>query len=452
MTSRSPSSDPAAIELASDGFRVQFFRTGDGRYRFMTDGASLPNVLVGGGLDLAADTVGADADGLKLTGRGQGKDPAGAPVDYTWSGTVQPCAGSGLAFEATVDLAGLLADPPAIELWLGPLSTMADRQALTWRRTFAAGPVRNTQGLAGNSVPAAYLLDATTGIETMFHVDAGFMAWAPGRLLGVEMQELFDHGPTARYGIGLLPRARFTLPAGRHEFRWRLWQRRADGTPDAWQAGARLVDRLAADFDGGGQWLDGPVTWERVAAGTVADLLDADQIHVVARKAGEDEALGLRAYVRDAPRIYEPPPDTFELMTLADVVPPLLLYLRLHPDDETRRLAVRLAASLSGFGHPEADFVSNRYPTDGVEETTDTWYFFLNGLIKVPWVAVIEGDDGLGRVGLAGLRGAERLADATSDRLPRRHLAVGDPPAAGGTPTAARGPARGHRALSAAPA
>lgn len=415
-----------AVELASDGLVLRFLRGSDGRHRFVTGideagkswpGASMPNVPVGGGLDLAAETVEEDGGGLRLSGAGQGRDPEGATVEYTWSGTVQPCAGGGLAFEATVDLAGSLAEPPAIVIWLGPLATMADRQNLTWRRSFVAGPIRNTQGLAGNTVPAGYLYDPKTGVETMLHVDASGMAWAPGRLLAMEMREIFEYGPAGRYGIGLVPSTRFTVPAGRHVFRWRLWQRRAESAPDGWGASARLVDTMAEGFDGVGRWPSGPVTWERVASGTVADLLDADQVHVTVRTAGEEDVLGLRAYVRDAIHIYDDP-GHFELMTVADVVAPLLLYLRLHPGDEAQRLATRLRQALLRFGRPEAGYISNRHPTDGVEAVTDTWYFLLNGLIKVPWVALIEADDALGRMGLAGFSGGEQLADVTSDRLP----------------------------------
>jgi len=402
-------------------------RDPDGLHRFVTEiveagkrwpGASLPNVPASGSLDLAAETIDELAEGLRLSGRGQGRNPDGATVDYSWAATVRACAGGGLAFEATVDLAGALAEPPAIEIWLGPLATMASRQSLTWRRSFVAGPVRNTQGLAGNSVPAAYLFDPRTGVETIVHVDASAIGWAPGRLLAMELRELFEYGSPGRYGIGLVPSTRFGLPPGRHVFRWRLWQRRAEGPPDGWQASARLIDALAEEFDGVGRWPSGPVTWEHVAAGTVADLLDAEQVQVTVQVAGEEDVVGLRAYVRDATHLYEEHGSRFELMTLADIVAPLLLYLRLHPGDQAQVLVSRLRRSLLRFGRPEAGYISNRHPIDGVEAVTDTWYFFLNGLIKVPWVALIEGDAALARMGLAGLRGAERLADVTADRLP----------------------------------
>jgi len=57
--------------------------------------------------------------------------------------------------------------------------------------------------------------------------------------------------------------------------------------------------------------------------------------------------MGLRAYARDATHYYDHAADHVELMTEADVVAPLLLYLRLHPDQEAARLADRLRQTLA---------------------------------------------------------------------------------------------------------
>lgn len=422
----SPESFDPRLELVSDGLRLRFELDPDGRRRFLTEvvdpesapvTASLPNVPVAGGLDLAAERVVAEGDGLRLTGGGRGRAPDGEPSIYAWSGSVRPCAGSGFEFEAAIELASPLDEPPAIELWLGAVSTMAHRQAFSFRRTFVAGPVRSTQGLAGNSVPAAYLFDPVTGLETILHVEAAALAWAPGRLLSMEMRELFEYGPSPRYGVGLVPSARFQLQAGRHVVRWRLWQRRLGAAPDSWEASARLVDTLAAVFDGERRPTVKGVTWERAAKGALADILDADQTQVSVLVGGE-EVLGLRAYARDATHYYDHAADHIELMTVADVVTPLLLYLRLHPDQEGARLADRLRATLVRFHRPGASYISNGLLTDGVEPVTDTWYLFLNGLIKIPWVAQIARDSALADIALDALAGAERLADATGDRLP----------------------------------
>jgi hypothetical protein len=415
----------ASLAVGGGSVRLRFEPGSDGRHRFETEvidaeglprRASLLNVLATRGLDLAADEVSVDDGSIRLSGSGHGRGPDGASVAYSWVGAVRPYA-DGLEFEASIDLAGSLAEPPAIELWLGSVATMAHRQTHSFRRTFVAGPIRSTQGLAGNSVPAAYLFDPVTGLETILHVDARALEWAPGRLLSLELRELFEYGTAPRYGIGLIPSTGFVVPAGRHVVRWRLWQRSVEAAPDSWEASARLVDTLAGALDGHGRPPGDGASWEQAANGAVAGLLDAGQSQVSLTIDGQ-ATLGLRAYTRDATHYYDHDADHTELMTVSDVVAPLLLFRRRHPDPDASELADRLRETLRRFHRPEGHYISNRLPSDGVEPVTDTWYFFLNGLIKIPWVAEISRDETLAAMAIDGLRGAASLADATGDRLP----------------------------------
>ena len=153
-------------------------------------------------------------------------------------------------------------------------------------------------------------------------------------------------------------------------------------------------------------------SWERAARGVVADLLDPEQSQVSLTVDG-DAVLGLRAYARDATRYYEHDADHY------------------GADDRRGRRAATpaLPAAASGRGRrtarrppagdapqvPSTGGASTSrtgFPADGVEPVTDTWYFLLNGLIKVPWVAEIAGDRALAAVAIDGLQGAARLADA----------------------------------------
>ena len=118
------------------------------------------------------------------------------------------------------------------------------------------------------------------------------LAWAPRRLLSLELRELFEYGRPRGTASGWSRSTRFVVPAGRHVLRWRLWQRRVDAAPDSWEASARLVDTLAGGLDG-----DRQVRRARVppgsdaAPGAVADLLDAEQSQV-SLTAGEDDGPG----------------------------------------------------------------------------------------------------------------------------------------------------------------
>src|SRR5688572_17361090 len=116
-----PTMRGASPEIANGDLRLWFEPGGDGRMRFETsvldrDGsprvASRSNILAGGGLDLAADHVTSAGEGLQLSGTGQGRGPEWQPVAYSWTAVARPY-GSGIEFEATIDLDGPLANPPA---------------------------------------------------------------------------------------------------------------------------------------------------------------------------------------------------------------------------------------------------------------------------------------------------------------------------------------------------
>ncbi|MCZ7573445.1 MAG: hypothetical protein M5U01_33260 [Ardenticatenaceae bacterium] len=128
--------------------------------------------------------------------------------------------------------------------------------------------------------------------------------------------------------------------------------------------------------------------------------------------------LGLRAYVRHAAHLYEHAPDHFELMTVADVLAPLLLYLKLHPEPGGERLAARLLASLPGFHSPDLHYIGNRYPPAPRDTLCDLWYCFENGLIKYAWIALASGNSALAAIVLDGMRGASVLAERTNFCFP----------------------------------
>ncbi|MCZ7573446.1 MAG: hypothetical protein M5U01_33265 [Ardenticatenaceae bacterium] len=211
-----------AIDLIHESLRVRFEPDPGGGYHFTTavlvDGAwrpaaAWPNTVVAGGLALAPDSIEPGEAGWRLRGiaHGAGVDPT--TVSFAWEGTIARAPRGGMTFEARMTLPAPLAEPPALVLWLGPLSTMTDRQALTWRRTLLAGPTRNAQGLPGNDLPALYFFDPATAVETILAYDSQMLTWAPGRFLTLQCREVLEYGNPGRYGVGLVG-ARGPLPAG----------------------------------------------------------------------------------------------------------------------------------------------------------------------------------------------------------------------------------------------
>lgn len=359
--------------------------------------AVTPSPLIGG-LDLALDAVAQVGDGVALRGPG-------------WSGRIAPV---GDLFHFTVDVdpdpAQSATGTPELVLWLGPFNLMDDRQALTWRRTLVPGPTVNGQGLPGNDLPAAYLYDPVRKAETVLAVDAGAMAWAPGRLLGYRCTERYDEAG-GRYGVGLVRTgAPFTLAPGRHTFAWYLWQGPRRESPDAWTGVATLVEKLSpvVAIPAGAP----AVSWAERAAGCVQNVADREACWVA------PEGLpGLRAYVKNTSRYFgEEGRNFFELMSHMDVLAPLLIYQRLHPTLEGAAIQEQLLASLPLFHRPEIGWMVNSFPGGGT--FADLWYPFENSLIKLGWVAKATGDAQLTAIWRDVLGGARRLAQHTGHIFP----------------------------------
>jgi hypothetical protein len=62
--------------------------------------------------------------------------------------------------------------------------------------------------------------------------------------------------------------------------------------------------------------------------------------------------------------------------------------------------------------------VANNFPPHDHESFMDTWYFFENALIKLPWVAYLTGDEDLRAMFFTALEGARTLADHTGHLFP----------------------------------
>lgn len=366
--------------------------TADGGWR---TSAALPTPLVGG-LALVANRWAFAHDALLIEGDG-------------WFGSVST-SGDLFRFTVTLELPTPQAATPELVLWLGPFSVMDDRQALIWRRTLVAGPTANGQGMVGNDLPAVYLYDPMRKAETVLAVDAGRMAWAPGRLLGYRCQEKYDLA-TGRYGVGLVRTAEpLTLAAGTHTFTWYLWQGPRTRTPQAWEGAATLVQRLATVLENPAQPYAGG-TWAQMAAGCLSDLQQPDCWVT------PDGIPGLRAYVRGTSKYFgEENRNFFELMSHMDVLPPLALYQKLHPTAAGADIQAKLELTLPLFHRPDIHWMINTYPKGGT--FADLWYPFENSLIKLGWLAATTGDASLRDMLADALQGATAMAHQQSYLFP----------------------------------
>jgi hypothetical protein len=99
---------------------------------------------------------------------------------------------------------------------------------------------------------------------------------------------------------------------------------------------------------------------------------------------------GLRAYVKASSQLWKDSADNFELMTVADVLWPALLYLRLHPSPSFELECNDLLADLPAFYHSDTHSISNDF-TRPPDERADSWYPFENALIKYPMIGSLAG-------------------------------------------------------------
>ncbi|MBX3064783.1 MAG: hypothetical protein KF726_17500 [Anaerolineae bacterium] len=339
---------------------------------------------------------------------------SGATNECHWQTRLTPQTGGfWVTTELTVDKPITLNPVPL--LWLGTLDRLDDRQAHTWRQTILRAPTTNQQGLSGNDLPAGYLYDDASKLETICYFPADNLTWLPYRLCQFTVREVFSYTIDGgnRYGFGLLPvdaYSKIEFPSGEHKLRWWFTQRRYDRTPTLWQAQRRLIEAVGPLLD------PQPIvsglantTWQRMAEGTLIDLknpacwIEADSVQ------------GLRAYVAGSSRVGRDQQQGFELMTQLDVLLPLLLWRQTLPEnhdlrDSADELIARLRATLERFHRPDVNFFANHFPVRSRDTFMDTWYFFENALIKLPWVAYLSNDANLHDIFFDVLKGARKLA------------------------------------------
>jgi hypothetical protein len=301
---------------------------------------------------------------------------------------------------------------PQIVTWLNSTSTLMEGQSGSWRRVTLSQPTRNSLGTAGNDLPAVYLLDQNAGIETMMYFDMSDMSWMSTenlpRFLVYRCSTISEIGRdgTQRLGVGLIADQATgdVLPAGEVHFSYYLLQRPFNRLLTEQEAVNRWMTALLPIFEERLAWPNCATSWKEYATATVEDLQQksAAQVEV-------NGHTGLRAYVKDSSAIWKQPADNFELMTVADVLWPSLLYLRLHPSSSYEAECRELLADLPGFYHSATQSISNDFIAPA-NERADSWYPFENALIKYPTIGMLSGSKDVNEKFLAAFQTAQKFA------------------------------------------
>lgn len=339
---------------------------------------------------------------------------AGSGDGYNWHTTISPRA-EGFWLETHLTVEKPIEINPSMILWLSALDNLDDRQAHTWRQTILRAPTTNQQGLGGNDLPACYLYDHASHIESICYFPPDAFAWAKHRFYNFTMQEIMLYRPTGQYGLGLIshaPNVLFQFEPGTHRLVWWFTQRYRAEVPDVWQAQRILIDTIEPLLDTIPTLVPSAFSWQEMASHTVDDLNhEACWITVGGQT-------GLRAYVRGTSALKRDEARGFELMTQLDVLFPLLLWQQSTDTADQYGIAERIQRTLPQFERSQWEYVTNNFPPRPGDSFMDTWYFLENALIKLPWVAYLTGDKTLETLFFTALSGATRLARNTHYLFP----------------------------------
>ena len=386
--------------------------------------ATLPNnpFIAGDSFPLVASQVKREGSRIHCAGEAKAEGADGKSLSYAWDSEISaviPVADTPwfrfrttLHLPAPVRLGQNTSVEPQIITWLSSSSTLMEGQSGSWRRVLLEQPTRNSLGTYGNDLPALYLLDQTVGIETMMFFDFSDMNWMSieniPRFLSYRCSSVshIERDGTQRLGVGLLAQQATgnVLPAGDINFTYWLLQRPMTRLLTAQESVSRWMPALLPLFEEELTWPACATSWKEFAAGTVEDLQDTAAAQIEAKG-----HTGLRAYVKSTSQLWTNAPDNFELMTVADVLWPSLLYLRLHPSAGFEQECNSLLAGLPAFYHPETHSISNDF-SPKKDERADSWYPFENSLIKYPMIGGLAGSKEITDKFLDAFQTAQRLA------------------------------------------
>jgi hypothetical protein len=339
----------------------------------------------------------------------------GAGEGFTWETRFSPAHG-GTWVETTLTTSRELAFNPAMIVWLGALDNLNDRQAHTWRQTILRAPTTNQAGLGGNDLPAGYLYDHEKRTETILYFPPDSFKWATHRFYELTLREVMQYRPSPRYGLGLIPNMpdpTFTFPPGTHEFRF--WYRQTPRTevPDPWDAQSALIEAVAPLLDTQPTLIPDAPGWDVMARGTLDDL------HHEACWVTAGGKTGLRAYVKGSSAVGRDEPKGFEFMTQLDVLLPLLHWRAQTGEKGADSIIERLLDAVRAYDIiAPHHYLPNHFPYRQTDTFMDTWYFYENALIKLPWVAYLTDDSDLKGRFLTALEGGRELAQNTNYLLP----------------------------------
>ncbi|UCG03154.1 MAG: hypothetical protein JSW11_04025 [Candidatus Heimdallarchaeota archaeon] len=238
-----------------------------------------------------------------------------------------------------------------------------------------------------NDMPAAYVWNPDSRIETYFFLDFSKMNWMSPETF--ERFSIYECGTKVDGSFGLLNRIqlpkRIEIPANFEMiFDFFLSQNYRYEKPSKWEAVAALVSRCFTLISGYTPFPSNNLSWWKFSKGCITDLMKEELCWV------DPNSPKYHAYVADKSEFNRRETigkiNTFETMTFFDLLPPWILYLQLHKNDSQMDHVKRTSKSLQSFIDPKTNFLYNNIQYDdfhGIRimkptkySIGDSWYFF----------------------------------------------------------------------------
>ncbi|MFX1282966.1 MAG: hypothetical protein ACFFB5_04890 [Promethearchaeota archaeon] len=247
-----------------------------------------------------------------------------------------------------------------------------------------------------NDMPAAYIWNPQSGVETFFFVDFSQMEWMSPE--NIERFSIYECGFQRNGSFGLLHRipleSAIQIPKNfRMVFDSYLSLRYRQKKPSKWEAVESLVTKCMRLIPGSVPYPRNDLTWTEFSSRCIDDLMKENYCWVGPRSPK------YHAYVMDRAELkrreIHAKKHFFETMTLLDILPPWILYLQLHKDENQEEHVKRTCKSLSNFIDPKLNILYNNIEIDEsgdfkiikpAELTIgDSWYLF-EPILRFGWL------------------------------------------------------------------
>ncbi|UCE12992.1 MAG: hypothetical protein JSV04_12470 [Candidatus Heimdallarchaeota archaeon] len=250
-----------------------------------------------------------------------------------------------------------------------------------------------------NDMPAAYVWNYYSGVETFVFVDFSNMNWMSPETF--ERFSVYECGSHPDGGFGLLNRGsskvQVEIPANfKMNFDLFLSLDHRKEQPSEWEAIEALVSRCFKLIPGHIPFPRSNLRWHRFSEGCINDLMKKKLCWI------DSDSPKYHAYVMDTSEIQRRKTigrtDVFETMTLLDILPPWILHLILHKDRAQQEHVKNTSKGLIDFIDQSSNFLYNNiqigesFPTKIVKPTKssigDSWYFF-EPIARLGWFIIL---------------------------------------------------------------